>query len=60
MQLFVFAVVLLQYLDGLLASSCPLPRRDPDVIICGSYRREIVFYRPAPGLGKPETRRRST
>jgi hypothetical protein len=36
-QLFVFAVVLLQYLDGLLASSCPLPRRDPDVIICGSY-----------------------
>ena len=60
MQLLVFAVVLLQYLDGLLTSSCLLPRRDPDVFIRGSYRREIVIYRPAPGLGNPETRRRST
>jgi hypothetical protein len=61
-QLFVLAVVLLQYLDGLRASSClpGLPGRDPDIFIRGSYRRETIIYRPAPGLGKPETRRRST
>ena len=59
-QLFVvLAVVLLQDLDGLRTSSC-LPSRDPGILLRRSYRRETIIYRPAPGLGKPETRRRST
>jgi hypothetical protein len=58
-QLFFFAVVPFQHLDGLCTSSC-LPSRDPGILIRRSYRRETIIYRPAPGLGKPETVIRST
>ena len=53
---------------AVLVLSCPLLHRDPGIgpldgcanIICGSYRCEINVVYFAPGLGKPETRRRST